>query len=84
MTDNTANVTALIAALPPMRPREPSKHPMDPELLATQAVRVVVWRTPDGVRVAPAGTVVSAIACDAVLVALDPTADLSAWLTNKR
>ncbi len=79
-----SNVAALVAALPPMRPREPSKHPMDPDLLATQAVRVVVWRTPDGVRVAPAGTVVSAIACDAVLVALDPTADLSAWLTNKR
>jgi hypothetical protein len=54
-----------------------------PSLLTAQAVRVVVWRGPDGVRVAPYGTKVSAIAVDAILVALDPTADLADWLTEK-
>lgn len=49
----------------------------------SQAVRVVVWRGPDGVHVAPHGTTVTAISVDAMLVALDPSADLSAWLANK-
>ncbi|WP_394838896.1 hypothetical protein LVJ94_18565 [Pendulispora rubella] len=49
----------------------------------SQAVRVVVWRDPDGVHVAPHGTTVTAISVDALLVALDPSADLFAWLTNK-
>ncbi len=49
-------------------------------LRASQAVRVIVWRGPDGVHVAPAGTTVSAITVDALLVALDPNADLAAWL----
>ncbi|HEX7664145.1 MAG TPA: hypothetical protein VF407_06540, partial [Polyangiaceae bacterium] len=49
----------------------------------SQAVRVIVWRGPDGVHVAPYGTTVSAISVDAMLVALDPSADLSAWLSNK-
>jgi hypothetical protein len=52
-------------------------------LRASQAVRVVVWRTPDGVRVAPHGTHVAAITVDAVLVALEPSADLAAWLSRK-
>lgn len=52
-------------------------------LRPSQAVRVVVWRTADGVHVAPHGTVVNAISVDAMLVALDPSADLSAWLSNK-
>jgi hypothetical protein len=50
------------------------------ELRASQAVRVVVFRTADGVHVAPAGTTVSAITVDALLVALEPDADLAAWL----
>jgi hypothetical protein len=54
-----------------------------PEVRTSQAVRVVVWRGPDGVHVAPYGTTVSAISVDAMLVALDPAADLSAWLSNK-
>jgi len=49
----------------------------------SQAVRVVVWRGPDGVHIAPHGTTVTAISVDALLVALDPSADLFAWLTNK-
>jgi hypothetical protein len=49
----------------------------------SQAVRVVVWREADGVHVAPHGTTVTAISVDALLVALDPSADLFAWLTNK-
>jgi hypothetical protein len=49
----------------------------------SQAVRVVVWRGADGVHVAPAGTTVAAISVEAMLVALDPGADLLAWLTNK-
>ncbi len=49
----------------------------------SQAVRVVVWRGPDGVRIAPAGTVVSAITVEAVLVSLDPDIDLLPWLTGE-
>jgi hypothetical protein len=59
---------------------------MPPELaplVMSQAVRVVVWRGADGVHVAPAGTQVTAIGVEAVLVALDPVADLAAWLSNK-
>lgn len=51
------------------------------KVAASQAVRVVVWRTQDGVRVAPYGTRVSAISVEAYLVATDPSADLSAWLS---
>lgn len=55
----------------------------DPEIRTSQAVRVVVWRDATGVHVAPAGTVVSAITVDAVLVALEPSADLTAWLSER-
>jgi hypothetical protein len=55
----------------------------EPAVRPSQAVRVVVWRDQDRVRVAPLGTKVSAIAVEAVLVALDPSADLAAWLTSK-
>jgi hypothetical protein len=61
------------------RPPAPAAIP----LVQSQALRVVVWRGPDGVRVAPAGTQVSAITVEAVLVALDPGTDLAAWLGNK-
>jgi hypothetical protein len=54
-----------------------------PALRPAQAVRVVVWRAADGVHVAPQGTRVSAISVDAILVALDPSADLAAWLSTK-
>jgi hypothetical protein len=52
-------------------------------LVMSQAVRVIVWRGADGVHVAPAGSQVAAIGVEAVLVALDPVADLAAWLSNK-
>jgi hypothetical protein len=52
-------------------------------LRPAQAVRVVVWRGPDGVHVAPLGTRVTAISIDAILVALDPSADLASWLSEK-
>jgi len=76
--------SAISASSPPARPdadervqtRGPVQKPM-------QAVRVVVWRGPDGVHIAPHGTTVSAISVEAMLVALDPSADLYAWLTNK-
>jgi hypothetical protein len=55
----------------------------EPSLRPAQAIRVVVWRTADGVRVAPQGTHVAAITIEAVLVALDPAADLAAWLSGK-
>jgi hypothetical protein len=58
-------------------------RPVDPALRPSQALRVVVWRAADGVHVAPQGTRVAAISVDAVLVSLDPTADLAAWLSNK-
>jgi hypothetical protein len=57
--------------------------PKTGDVRPTQAVRVVVWRAADGVHVAPHGTMVSAISVDAMLVALDPTADLFAWLKGK-
>ena len=44
--------------------------------------KIVVWRDANGVHVAPAGTMVSAITVDAVLVALEPSADLTAWLST--
>ncbi len=64
-------------------PRVGPSEQHDPAIQTTQAVRVVVWRDASGVHVAPAGTVVSAITVDAVLVALEPSADLTAWLTQK-
>lgn len=65
----------------PLAPPAHVSH--DPALRASQAIRVVVWRAADGVHVAPQGTRVSAISVDAILVALDPTADLAAWLSGK-
>lgn len=65
----------------PMRPPAATQH--DPEIVTSQAVKVVVWRDANGVHVAPAGTVVSAITVDAVLVALEPSADLTAWLSQR-
>lgn len=52
-------------------------------LRPSQALRVVVWRAADGVHVAPAGTRIGAITVEAVLVALDPAADLASWLSNR-
>lgn len=76
------------ASIPPRAaPRTPSIVPHDPGIQTSQAIRVVVWRDASGVHVAPAGTPdasrVSAIKIDAMLVALDPTADLTAWLSQK-
>jgi hypothetical protein len=65
------------ASSPPGRPTATSAG------ATTQAVRVVVWRSPDGVRVAPLGTAVPAPAVEAILVALDPSADLTAWLARR-
>ena len=62
---------------PPMRPSQA------PGMRPSQAMRVIVWRGPDGVHVAPQGTTVSAITVDALLVALDPSADLASWLVKK-
>jgi hypothetical protein len=58
-------------------------HAEDVEPRPAQAIRVVVWRTADGVHIAPVGTRVAAISVDAILVALDPSADLAAWLSGK-
>ncbi len=72
------------AQMAPIDPPEPdSRFAADPALRHSQAVRVVVWRGPDGVRVAPYGTTVNAIGVDAMLVALDPNADLATWLSRK-
>jgi hypothetical protein len=69
------------AIVPPMAPPpvQPATNPLRP----SQAMRVVVWRAADGVHVAPQGTRVAAISVDAVLVALDPSADLATWLSGK-
>ncbi len=60
----------------------PSGAPLT-RIPTSQAVRVIVWRDANGVHLAPAGTTVTAITVDAMLVALDTTADLSAWLSKK-
>jgi hypothetical protein len=74
---------SLLAQAGPGASRSPAdRH--DPEIVTTQAVRVIVWRDNSGVHVAPAGTVVSAITVDAVLVALEPNTDLTAWLTQPK
>jgi hypothetical protein len=70
------------ASVVPLTP-PPPKGSTDPALRPSQAIRVVVWRAADGVHVAPQGTRVAAISVDAVLVALDPSADLAAWLSGK-
>jgi hypothetical protein len=72
---------ARVTVEPPL-PVAPQKR-ADPAIHSSQAVRVIVWRAADGVHVAPQGTHVAAITVDAVLVALDPSADLTAWLTGK-
>lgn len=82
------SVTQQRAAPPSMPPRasprpSPSIVPHDDSIKTSQAIRVVVWRDANGVHVAPEGTVVSAIKIDAMLVALEPTADLTAWLSPK-
>lgn len=68
-------------AASPRALREHHVEQHDPGIMTSQAVRVVVWRDANGVHVAPAGTVVSAITVEAVLVALEPHADLTAWLS---
>jgi len=92
MTDDGDRKTAFaVPAAPPVAtasvapppPRAPQTTVHDPEIQTSQAVRVVVWRDGNGVHIAPAGTVVSSITIDAVLVVLEPTADLTAWLSQR-
>lgn len=59
-------------------------RPGGPALVTSQAVRVVLWKDANGVHVAPQGTLVRAITVEAMLVALDPSADLGAWLDPVR
>ena len=73
----------LPASAPAPTPRPPMPTVHDPGIQVSQAVRVVVWRDGTGVHVAPAGTVVSSITIDAVLVVLEPSADLTAWLSQR-
>jgi hypothetical protein len=68
--------TANFAAVAPAKAETNDLHP-------SQAVHVVVWRSADGVHVAPRGTKVNAISVEAMLVALDPSADLAAWLAKR-
>ena len=74
---------AALAGGPAPESRAPAVGVHDPEIQTSQAVRVVVWRDGTGVRIAPAGTVVSSITIDAVLVVLEPSADLTAWLSQR-
>lgn len=46
----------------------------------TQALRVTLLRTADGIRIVPYGSKVQAMSLDAILVALDPSTDLAAWI----
>lgn len=63
--------------------RPPAATLHDPAIQTSQAVRVIVWRDANGVHVAPSGTRVTAITVEAVLVALEPNADLTAWLSQR-
>jgi hypothetical protein len=58
----------------------PSRGSVRPQ--PAQAIRVVVWRDADGVRIAPQGTRVATSSGEAMLVALDPSADLAGWLSD--
>jgi hypothetical protein len=80
-----SDLTEMARIAAPAAPRvSPSRIPPAPAGgAATQAVRVVVWRTPDGVRVAPVGTAVQSPTVEAILVSLDPAADLAAWLARR-
>lgn len=78
-----AVIPAATSSVAPPAPRAPQTTVHDPEIQTSQAVRVVVWRDGNGVHIAPAGTVVSSITIDAVLVVLEPTADLTAWLSQR-
>lgn len=76
-----AGVPSVRASVAPPSRAPAEQH--DPRIVTSQAVRVVVWRDANGIHVAPAGTVVSSITVDAVLVALEPNADLTAWLGGR-
>lgn len=72
---------AIEHAPPSERPAPSSSRPEERKPLATtQAVRCVLWKDANGVHVAPQGTRVSAISVDVMVVALDPSADIRAWL----
>jgi hypothetical protein len=85
--DRKTTAFTLPKARPPSVAPPPARAPAstvhDPEIQTSQAVRVVVWRDGTGVHIAPAGTVVSSITIDAVLVVLEPSADLTAWLSQR-
>lgn len=68
-----------------MPQERPSREKLDTDsgLQVSQAVRVVVWRAADGVHVAPKGARVGALTVEAILVAIDGSTDLGAWLTGK-
>lgn len=67
------------AAYAPPADERPSSGPRP-----SQAVRIVLYRAADGsLRLAPAGSDVSAVTVEAMLVAMDPEVDLRAWLASK-
>lgn len=68
---------------PPPAPRAAMSTLHDPELQTCQAIRVVIWQDATGVHIAPAGTIVSAITVEGMVVALDPNTDLTAWLSRR-
>lgn len=68
-------------AAPPVRGPNPTLH--DPELPTCQAIRVVIWQDANGVHIAPAGTRVTALTVEGLVVALQPDTDLTAWLSRR-
>jgi len=85
--DEIATITSSDDKKPPA-PNETTARSSPPKaaaprsLVTSQAVRVVLWRDANGVHIAPAGTPVAALAIDAMVVALDPDADVAAWLDD--
>jgi hypothetical protein len=62
----------------------PLSAPMPTPLVQLPAIRVVLFRDADGIHVAPAGGAAPPKAVDALVIALDPAADLAAWLEEER
>jgi hypothetical protein len=75
--DSPQHVAAAAVETPAVVPSRGSVRPQP-----AQAIRVVVWRDADGVRIAPQGTRVATSSGEAMLVALDPSADLAGWLSD--
>ncbi len=85
----TQNLTGdELSSITESRPEAPASSPpsapMPTPLVQLPAIRVVLFRDADGIRMAPAGPGAPPKGVDALVIVLDPTADLAAWLEDER